>query len=292
MQVIDTDAELLGKSAHAAAHAAEQTKIHIDAEIVGKVPELLDTLTDDGPYAYTLLSEVDGDGSVRIPIMTTRGQIREAYTMIRGASALLKVEPLVEVRGSWYTFHEAISTGLRRGADASSESVTLALFPSTGGKGITGELVWVYRPPATLGTGVPRDETRSGWQLRREVVALHDSYLQALRAADVDGVLAVLADGAQSAVRDYVTETGVLTTLDGLEAHRTYYEALFDRYRIESVDLLDRVTQDWYVFAELRFTVSPRVGDGGRVAFHTAEFHMPARDGRFIGRIGHGTDPR
>ena len=47
------------------------------------------------------------------------------------------------------------------------------------------------------------------------------------------------------------------------------------------------------MFAELRFTVVPERGpDAGRtVAFHTAEFLIPAADGRFIGRIGHGTDP-
>ena len=27
------------------------------------------------------------------------------------------------------------------------------------------------------------------------------------------------------------------------------------------------------------------------LAFHTAEFFIPANDGRFIARIGHGTDP-
>jgi hypothetical protein len=56
---------------------------------------------------------------------------------------------------------------------------------------------------------------------------------------------------------------------------------------------LDRVAEEWFIFAELRLTVSPRDGaDAGReLSFHTAEFHMPANDGRFIARIGHGTDP-
>jgi hypothetical protein len=293
MRVIDIDAGLLREGAEAAAHAAEQTTIHIEAEMVGLVPELLETLKDEGPYAYSLLSDVGPDGSVALPILTTREEIRDAYTMIRGASDLLGVEPMVEIRGSWYTFHEAISLGRRKGSDTVSENPTLALFPVSADKGITGELVWLYRPRARLGAGTePAAETPTQWQLRREALALHDRYIRALRDADVDGLLDVLNDGVQSAVRNYVDDTGKLVTLDGKEAHRSYHETLFGKYHIESVELLDRVVQDWYVFAELRFTVRPRGAGAGTIAFHTAEFYVPASDGRFIVRIGHGTDPQ
>jgi hypothetical protein len=293
MRVIDIDAQLLRESADAAVHAAEQTTIHIDAEIAGRIPELLETLRAEGPYAYTLLSEVHPDGSVKLPILTTREEIREAYTMIRGASDLLRVEPMVEIRGSWYTFHEAISFGRRKGSDVVSENPTLALFPVSTDKGITGELVWLYRPRSELGAGAKSDDqAKDQRQLRREVLALHDRYIQALRDADVDGVLDVLNDGVQSAVRDYVNDTGTVNSLDGKQAHRSYYQSLFDTYAIESVDLLERIAQDWYVFAELRFIVSPKGGDAGTVAFHIAEYQVPANDGRFIACIGHGTDPR
>ena len=293
MRVIDVAAGLLRECAGAALHAAEQTTVHIEAEIAGRIPELLETLRDEGPYAYTLLSEVHPDGSVKLPILTTREEIRAAYTMIRGASDLLRVEPIVEIRGPWYTFHEAISTGRRKGSDTANENSTLALFPVSTDKGITGELVWVYRPCAELGTGPKaKDEIEDQRQLRREGMALHDRYVQALRDADVDAILDVLNDGVQSAVRDYVDDTGALVSLDGREAHRSYYRSLFDKYDIRSVDLLNRVAQDWYVFAELRYTATLRDGDADSVAFHTAEFHVPASDGRFIARIGHGTDPR
>jgi hypothetical protein len=94
-------------------------------------------------------------------------------------------------------------------------------------------------------------------------------------------------------MRDYVNETGTLTNLDGSEAHRSYYEALFAKYDVRSVEMLRRVAQDWYVFSELRFTVGVRDGaDAGEtLAFHTAEFFVTGHDGRFIVRIGHGTDP-
>jgi hypothetical protein len=294
MRVIDIDAELLRQSAAAAVHAAEETAIHIEAEIVGRVPELLETLTAKGPYAYTIMPQVHPDGSVKLPILTTREDIRDAYQLIRGISDLLSSEPLVELRGTWYSFHEAVSRGRPKGSEMVREVETLALFPVSMGKGITGELVWVRVPRASLGRGpAPADASDDPLARQRQVLAQHDRYVETLRAADVDGILDVLNDGVQAAVRDYANDTGTLVTLDGKEAHRAFYHSLFEKYDVHAVDLLGRVVQEWYVFAELRLTASRRDGAraGDTLAFHTAEFFVPASDGRFIARIGHGTDP-
>jgi hypothetical protein len=125
---------------------------------------------------------------------------------------------------------------------------------------------------------------------RRQVFDQYARYLDALRGNDLDAVLAVLHDGVASAVRDYVADTGTLVELTGKDAHRSWYAALLDKFEIRSVEPLYLVTEDWYVFCELRFTVSRRSG-GGTLAFHTAEYHIPAKDGRFIARVGHGTEP-
>ena len=98
------------------------------------------------------------------------------------------------------------------------------------------------------------------------------------------------ASNGGSAVRDYVAGTGALIELSGKDAHRTFYGDLLGRFEIRDVRSMHLVVSDWYVFAELRVTADQRDGSG-TVAFHTAEFHVPARDGRFIARIGHGTDP-
>ena len=59
---------------------------------------------------------------------------------------------------------------------------------------------------------------------------------------------------------------------------------------IVGVDLLQRVAQEWYMFAELRLVVRLRA-TGEAISFNTAEFFVPGKDGRFIIRVGHGTDP-
>jgi hypothetical protein len=290
MGAIEADPALLRQSAAASKHAADQAWFHLKAEIVGNVPALLETLKAEGPYGYTIMPEVAADGSIRLPIISTREGIRDCYKMVRGGSDIHSTEALIEVRGSWYVFAETVNVAQRRDSDTTITVETLALLPSSTATGITGELVWLRRPWDTLGTtpapqGLPKDQRSVRLQNQR----LHDRYLRALEAADIQGVLETYNDGVQSATRDYVDCTGFLVGLDGKQAHRSYYAALFDLYEIEAVTMLDRVVQEWYVFAELHFAVRRRA-DGQESVFRTAEFFIPGGDGRFIVRIGHGTD--
>ena len=119
--------------------------------------------------------------------------------------------------------------------------------------------------------------------------AQYGRFLDGLRANDLDAVLEPLHDLVASTTRDYVADTGTITDFSGKDVHRAYYEAYFARYDVRSVEVLTQVTEDWFVFAELRITVAPRAG-GDAVAYNTAEFWVPSRDGRFIARIGHGTE--
>jgi hypothetical protein len=289
----DVEPGTLQAVAAASGHAYTQALVHIEAEIKaadGNYEPLLATLADEGPYAYTLIPELRPDGTVKLPILTTHEQIAEAYAMIRGASDLLEVIGLTELRGSWYLFQDAISKGRRKGAEEVSDNFTLGLFPSGAGTGITGELVWFW-PRSML--GFP-DEVDIGagdpMAARRDVQERYLRYLEALRTQNVDGIVELLHDGVASALRDYVNDTGTLTQLEGKDAHRDYYDAYFRRYEVRSVQPLVHHTEERYVFAELRMTVAP--SDGGRpLTYHTAEYFIPSKDGRFIARIGHGTEP-
>ena len=293
MGVIDVDHDLLAASADAVMHAAEQTVVHVDAEVVGDIDGLMATLTPEGPYAYAIKPELKPDGSVTIPIATTREEIREWYKLVRGMSSLLPAWPLIEVFGEWYTFQESVSRGRRKGSDEVTESQTIAIFPSAAGTGITGELVWFRMPREALGGGgSPAGQNGHEVDFRKLGLEQHDRYVQALRAADVDGIVEILSDGAQAAIRDYVSDSGTLIGLHGLGEHESYYGSFFDRYEILAVDRMHRVAEEWYVFGELRMKVRTRTGpDTDRAQeFRIAEFFIPAGDGRFIGRIGHGTD--
>ena len=145
---------------------------------------------------------------------------------------------------------------------------------------------------SSAGAIFPADSSAEEMHLREQVFQQHDRYLKALLVGDLDGVLGTIHDRAASAVRDYVEDTGTLTALVGLKAHADYFGAFFDKFEVVSAEPLCRVTEEWYAFAEVRVTAEVKSGSaaGQSVAFHTAEFHVPANDGRFIARIGHGTD--
>jgi len=297
MKVIDTDPNFLRQAAAVSGHAYEQSIIHVEAEIKGVIPELMETLASEGPYGYTILPEVRADGSVGLPIITTREGIKEAYQFVRGLSQLLSVTPLTEIRGSWYTFQDNLSRGrLKESGYEGPPRETLALFPSGAGTGITGELVWVRVPKSRLGGDIgAADAEADGDTLnvaleREKVYQRHCQYVDAVRGSNVEGVLSTLHDKAASAQREYVNETGTLTTFEGTDAHRAHYQAFFEKYEVLSVDVLSLVAEDWYVFAEARFAVSDR-RTNQILGFNTAEFYTVANDGRFIARIGHGTDP-
>jgi hypothetical protein len=304
VKVIDVDPSVLQHDAEAALHAAEQSTIHIEAEFKDDIPNLISTLADQEPYAFiSVWTEFREDGSVRIPVTTTRQGVFDGYTEMHKRNRLDTWLSLVELRGEWYTFVEGINDGFDRVHDVAYEKAgpTIGLFPVGAGRGITGELVWGYRPRAELGfreEGEHIDVSEPATEqersvLREELLLLHERYLNALRAADVEGILNSVSTDAQAAIRNYVDDTGTLVNLEGRDAHRDYYRSLFEKYQIHSVDLLRRLAQHWYVFAEVRLVVSPKTGPeaGHQIAFNTAEYFVAGHNGRFLVRIGHGTDP-
>jgi hypothetical protein len=292
---VDIDPKTLALTAAATAAARDKAVLHVDEEIKARDPEnltaLIGSLAPTGPYAYAIMSRVSADGTVELPVLTTREEIAEAYHFVRGLSDIDEVAGLTEVAGTWYLFQDAMTVSRPKDSDVRNPRHTIGLFPSGAESGITGELVWLRVPRSQL--GAPDDvEVQVDDELlgRRLVLDRYTQYLDGLRANDVGAVLEPLHDGVASAIRDYVGGTGTLVELSGKDAHRSWYAALFSRFDVETVRPIQLVTTEWYVFAELRIEVQRRDG-GGAFAFHTAEFHMPAKDGRFIARIGHGTDP-
>jgi hypothetical protein len=290
MRVIDVDPALLRDHAKAAIHSGEEAWIHMEAEFVGDIDGLMDTLVPGVPYAYTIVPQVAEDGSVTSPVISTFEEIRECYKFVRGRSDLLSNEPLVDIRGTWYNFAEGVNRGRVRGQDNITESYTIAIFPGSTAKGITGELVWAKYPKHTLGPRVEgEDAMLEGEPARRHLLAQHKAYLDGWRANDPERILAHMHDGVQANIRDYVNDTGTLVGLESKDDYRTYLKAFFSKYEVLEVDYLHRVMQDWYLFAEIRVEMRDRE-QGKALAFNSADFFVPARNNQIIVQTGHGTD--
>jgi hypothetical protein len=293
--VTDVDAQAQGcsaESARRAAHAAEQTRVHGHSETTGDMDVVMDSLAAEGPYAWMVMPQVLPDGGVRLPFQTTRDEVHDMYAGVERMRAMLSVTPLTELRGEWYTFQDCVTRSENRTTGKRGTTQAIALFPSGTGPGLTGELCWVRAPRSALGdldaTGI---EERPEWLLREELLADHDRALEALRSADVDGLLATLHPKASSVIAD-VAGDGGLVGIEGLDAHRAHLEAFFAAYEVREVEPLDRVTADWYLFAEVRVTVVARDDPAaGELVFHTADMLVPANDGRIIVRLGDATRP-
>jgi hypothetical protein len=294
-RVVDVDPELLARVAAAQANAAAEGIGHVLSEMTGNVDIIVETLSPEGPYGYTIRQQQLSDGSLRLPVLSTREEIYTEYKAVRGLSDILAHSGMIEIRTPWYLFHDAVARSKRKSDGRIAEHSVLVLCPVGKGRGITGEIFWYRSPRELLGRekDLPFNELSRPAMIKRHY-AMHEELLAALRSGDVGTIVGQTNASIQMAVRDYVEDSGTLTQPEadvGKERDmvRAYWTHFFARFEIVSVELCQRVVEEWYVFAELRWNATLRA-TGERLAWNTAEFHVPGKDGLFIAWIGHGTD--
>jgi hypothetical protein len=290
--LIDVDPELLRRSASAQLHAFGEVADHLAKEETGHIPTILATLVPDGPWAWAIVPFTKPDGSFDLPVQTTYAGIEEMYGIIRGHSDVLGTEILAEVRGTWYVFADAYSHMRVKETGEEHHYQNVLMLPVTSGPGITGEIAFWNMGREMLGKDLPLAPAMSPLDMRRNLITLHDRYLDGLRKADADTMVDAFSASAQAGIRDYVADTATLTHLDDLDGMRRHHQAFFELYDVQAVDVLERVAQDWYVFAEVRVEAVARTGErrGSRLAFHTGELFIPGRENKFMVQLGHGTD--
>jgi hypothetical protein len=128
---------------------------------------------------------------------------------------------------------------------------------------------------------------------RQEVRALHEAFLSALRNHDVNGIIATMRPDVATAIRSYLTDDYIVLNAKGPGELAAYYEALFERFRIRQVELVNRIAESWFLFSETHWVVEHRAGDraGEVVEFCTADMAPIDPNGKFWVRTGAGTDP-
>jgi hypothetical protein len=125
---------------------------------------------------------------------------------------------------------------------------------------------------------------------RLEALALHNTYLDALRSENVEALTAAHRSDSAATIRDYTLDRSRLLVATGAAELGDYFERFFQRYRVRDVRLVNRVLESWYVFAELHWLVEER-SSGRSLEFCTAETSPLDPDGKFWVRTGAGTDP-
>jgi hypothetical protein len=261
---------------------------HIFAEYTQDPVQIAATLDTQAPVAWTLaLESPEHDGAYRFRTGVTIDEVRVRYEELRSDLEIHGWEPMLEIRTGWYMMSQGVSQLKIPQTGAMHKGETAVMFP-VGVDGILGELQIgvVGRLPDGR---APTDEGRV--PLRRlDVLADHEAYIAALRAEDVDSIVGAHKDDAAIAIRNYLTEESSLLNVAGLDAIRDHYASLFEKYRVLDIQLVNRVAETWYIFAELVWRVEER-GTGRKLEFCIADLNSIDADRKYWVRTGAGTNP-
>lgn len=259
---------------------------HVHAEYVDVIDDILATLAPSGPYAYTVSPQLEAGRTVPTQrIVTTYEGIEATYRNLHRYAAVVEIRPMTQITGSWYAFLSGLGRGRDKTTGAEGGRPAIVLFPTMGAEGITGELFWGRTQRDTM----PGDPQDGHLATRFAVARVHERLLTALRTGDLDAVAALAHPEIQTGVRDYLRHTGTLVELHTADELRAHLAAFHERYDVQALDLLQRHTDDWFFFHELRWTVRDRQRDAV-LTYHTAEYAEVDADGRLVAYIGHGTD--
>ncbi|MGW0711448.1 hypothetical protein ACWD4G_36780 [Streptomyces sp. NPDC002643] len=291
------DAEKLLTTSDLHIRAGQAAWRHLHAEYRDVVDEILDTLAPSGPYAYTLSPVTEENRAVPVQrITTTYDGIAQTYRDVHRFAAVVGLRPLTEITGSWYTFVYGAALGRAKEVDGQrpvavldGESEVIVLFPTMGSEGITGELYWARTKGQEALTGNPADGPRAS---RHAVEQVHAGLVEAHRKGDIDTLIEMAHPETQTALRDYVGQTGTLVELDGRNELREFLRDFHAQYTVRDIEIVHRHFDDWFFFHELRWTLEVRRGpdSGSILRHHTAEYGEVAEPGVVVSRIGHGTD--
>jgi hypothetical protein len=279
--------------ARLAGRSASLAWAHLAAEYTQDIDQVLATLDETGPLTWTLPQMVGDDGGVTYLAGVNMEEIRGQYENLRELVQIHGWDALAEIRQGWYMLTHGVTTLKVVATGETSRGETVTMFPAWNG-GILGEVQigevgtrresrWPEVPK------VPGDIPLPGKRL--EALACHNSYLDALRAEDVGALVAAHRVNGAATIRNYLTSQSTLLNTTGVSQLANYFSALFERFRVMDIQLVNRLVESWYVFAELHWVVEERAGERRILEFCTAETSPLDPDGKYWVRTGAGTDP-
>jgi hypothetical protein len=271
-----------------AEQAAHFTWTHLEAEYTQDIEKVLATLATAEPLTWTLPELVGDDGAATYLAGTDYQQIHDQYHSLREFVEIHDWRALVEIRQSWYVMTHGVVTLKLKATGEYTRSQTVTMFP-TGRDGILGEV-----QIGAVNRRVPPDSTDPDFWVAKDrlaALAAHDAYVGALRSGDVDAIVAANRPNGAAAIRNYLTDESTVLNVDSAAELGEYFRAFYDRYAVRDIQLVNRVAESWYVFAELHWIVEEQFGERRTLHFCTAETSPLDDEGRYWVRTGSGTDP-
>jgi SnoaL-like domain len=257
---------------------------HIETEYQDDLSLTLATVTAEHPR-YAMMPTPG-----RIEVVTDSDGVRAFYENSRAIFRPAALRIRTQIATDWYFFLEGVAS--RRDTATGEEFTinTVTLFPAAA-DGIVGEFLW-ERHEAPPGSRQAPDARGARTDLPVAAVrslALHDALVQALRANDLDALVAPFAEDFLLANRSYIAGSPMVKG-EGRGAARSYWEEFLATYQVEDVAVVNRNATEWYVFAEEALTVARRIGGDRAEQFRVAVFYPLNAEGQIQGELGYGTD--
>ncbi|GAA1853197.1 hypothetical protein GCM10009836_36610 [Pseudonocardia ailaonensis] len=219
-----------------------------------------------------------GNGSLALEAATDRAGVTAHYEWVKGAGERDRYDLIARLSTDWWVIWDSEWRGVSPFTGERVETEAFSLH-FTDGDGISGEMTSLrLRPPVD--------------QSHAERVQLFKDYFAAAEANDVERLVSLFspAEYMGTAVRRYFGPEGPeLAFLPDLADLRRHYEDVRDAVTVTGVSITNWYIKDWYLFAEVCWSLETRSGD--RIGMSTAEVLVLASDGLISGRLGYGTRP-
>ncbi len=266
----------------------QTAETHLASEYVDDLEATLASVTATPTYAF-----MPEPGAVKV--VTTPAGVEQFYVDARAAFEPIASRLITHITSDWYEFQDNVPT---RRSEQTGELMTLNtvnIFPAAA-DGIQGEFLWERYPsdeqppvvPAELG---PAQRTPT---LALRNAKLHEAFLDRLRVADLDGLLAACEPDCLWATRSYLPDAGEtpLMVAENRDRLRELLVTWTETFEVVNLSVLTRHSTDWYVFAEELYTVRHRGGEraGETSQFRKATVYPIGAGGRIQGEIGYGTE--
>ena len=249
---------------------------HLRSEYSQDIDTVLATLETNGPWTWTLpvgamaASETDDSEHpapespaevLQYVSASDMAEIREQYENMRTAVELWDWISMTDLRSSWYMLTHGVGSLTEKPLGNVFQIESVTLFP-IGTDGILGEVQIGALANERLNRWpeVPTEASKVPLPLKRlQATILHNEFMEAIRAQDVERIIATMRPNVATAIRSYLTDAYEVVNAEGAGELATYYRELFERFDLKELRLVNRVVESWFVFAELHWIVGAPV---------------------------------
>ena len=252
---------------------------HFEYELSNDPDEILASMKSFDPMFTTILRDT-GRGSNDVFRCDTVDEQREFYRSGREHMDMIETPMFTSIGSDWYAFvHGLTGSRLKATGDMLYSEIIGVLPTSPGEDTIAGEIGLSFPIFGKQG-----DAPGAVAHERVASFGLLQQWLAAVQQRDADELASLYSDRMQGALFDPVQ--GAVDTVRGKVGVRDLYGAAFDAYEGLDVELIIRLIDRWYIFAELRWRYDEQ---GEAKMFRTADVFVPTPENEVIAQLGIGT---